>query len=425
MRMRITVVGAGCVGVATAAAFATWGHDTTCADIDEERIRALSGGRVPFHEPGLGGLVARGRENGPLRFETEVGAAIRGADVVFAAVGGGAAAVVALSEVVIAAGAPALLVIKSTVAVGTGEAVARRFAAAGVRVDVASNPEFLREGSAVDDVLRPDRIVVGIGPHTDRARAILEELYRPLRDRILWMDPASAELTKVAANVMLATRISYMNEIALLCERVGADVRLVRDGIGSDPRIGPHMLNAGAGYGGSCLPADVVALVDEGRRHGVDLLIAAATHEANLRQRDLLLRKLERSFDGDLRGRKVAVWGVAFKPGTDDLREAPALDLIEALLAAGTEVSVHDPAAGKALRRRLGDRITVVDSELDAAAGADALVLVTEWPDYARPDLDVLARTMRRRFVLDGRNLWADLDLRGRGFLYEGIGVPA
>ncbi len=423
--MRVTVAGAGCVGVASAAAFAAWGHDTTCADIDRERIRSLSRGVLPFHEPGLQVLVAQGVEAGRLRFADELRSALSDADVVVVAVGDAVAVDAVADAVSTTARRRTVLAIKSTVPLGTCRALGARLAGGVTPIDVVSFPEFLREGSAVEDVLRPDRVVVGVGRDAAPARAAIEELCGPVRERIVWMDPTSAELTKYAANAMLAARISFVNEIAALCERVGADVRSVREGIAADHRIGPHMLHAGAGYGGSCLPKDVAALVEEGRRHGVELSIAAATHAVNVRQRDLLSRRLASWFDGDLNRRRIAIWGLAFKPGTDDLREAPAVHLIERLLAEGAEVRAHDPQASAAIERRFGDRVIVARDPLAAVEGADALVLVTEWPEYTAPDFDALARKMRRKLILDLRNLWVGRDLRARGFSYEGIGVPA
>jgi UDPglucose 6-dehydrogenase len=412
--MRVTVVGAGVVGLVTAAGFAAQGHHVTVVDRDAERIRTLSAGSLPVFEPGLASLVAAGVAALRLGFATTIGAA----DVVFVAVGtpvrpDGTFDATAVFEVADNVPDGIVLVIKSTVPVGTHALLRERLSGRGI--EVVSNPEFLREGSAVEDMQRPDRIVIG------GRRGVLAELYEGLADRILWMDPASAELTKLVANTMLAMRISFMNDIAVLCERVRADVTQVRAAVGADHRIGPHHLDAGAGYGGSCLPKDVVALVATARAHGLSLALAEATHAVNLRQAPLLLDKLARHFDHDLRGRQVAVWGVAFKPDTDDLREAPALGLIAGLVAGGAEVRVHDPAAGARLRGQPG--VAVFESEYDAATGADAMVLVTGWRQYMTPDFDRLSRLMRGRVIVDGRNLWAHADVARQGFLYEGVGV--
>jgi UDPglucose 6-dehydrogenase len=432
--MRIAVVGAGYVGLVTAAGFADHGNHVVCADIDEERIAALRAGRVPLHERCLDELIAENSAAKRIRFTTSVDEAVAGAKVVFVAVGTpaqadgspdlGAVWAVARAVAERATGDVAL-VLKSTVPVGTNQRV--RALVEDARVHVVSNPEFLKEGSAVDDFLRPDRVVIGCDPDDVWARRVMARLYAPLAepDRVLWMDPASAELTKYVANTMLAMRVSFMNEVAGLCERVGADVHHVRRGVGSDARIGPHFLFAGPGYGGSCFPKDVRALVATGREQGLELKLAAATHEANERQKGVLLAKLARHFEGALGGRRVALWGAAFKAGTDDLREAPALHLVEGLLAAGAQVHLHDPVAGESVGARFEGRVAVFACEYEAARGADAVVLVTDWRQYASPDFERLASVVRRPLVIDGRNLWSGAELRELGFLYEGIGVAA
>jgi UDPglucose 6-dehydrogenase len=323
-----------------------------------------------------------------------------------------------------------VLVMKSTVPVGTNERV-RRIIKSARRdtekpIHVVSNPEFLKEGDAVTDFMHPDRIVVGCDEDDDFARDLMRRLYHPLslnQDRLVFMAPASAELTKYVANTMLAMRISFMNEIAMLCEKVGADVNDVRLGVGSDTRIGPKFLYAGPGYGGSCFPKDVSALVHVAREHSVPLELAASTDQVNQRQKGVLLRKLKQQFDGDLRNKKIAIWGIAFKPRTDDIREAASLVLIDGLLAEGAKIAAHDPEAHEAARARFGDAIEVVDQQYDAVKDADALVLVTEWREYQNPDFERIKGIMRVPFLLDGRNIWATYGLRKQGFVYAGIGV--
>ncbi len=434
--MKVCVVGAGYVGLVSAASFAEMGNDVVCADVDAVKIDRLRRGELPVFEPGLQEIVDRNAEAARLSFVDDVPAAVEGASVVFVAVGtppraDGAADLSAVDRVAETVAAKAsrqtVLVLKSTVPVGTNARVRRIVKGSAAAIDVVSNPEFLKEGDAVNDFLRPDRIVIGCdrdGP----GRETMRRLYHPLcldRDRILWMEPASAELAKYVANTMLAMRISFMNEIAQLCEKVGADVRQVRLGVGSDTRIGNKFLYAGPGYGGSCFSKDVQALVRSGHDHGVELEIAGATHRVNARQKGLLLRKLKHHFDGDLRGRRLAVWGLAFKPGTDDLRESPAVALIEGCLAEGASVVGHDPAAGAVARARFGDRVEVVDDAYQAAEGCDALILVTEWRQYHSPDFDRLKALLRRPLLLDGRNVWSTYGLHRQGFVYEGIGVRA
>jgi UDPglucose 6-dehydrogenase len=407
----------------------------TCADLDAAKIEQLNQGKIPIFEPGLEALVERNAAQGRLRFTTDVDAAVDDAEVIFIAVGtpqrtDGAAnlsAVDAVAELVArAATRECVLVLKSTVPVGTNARVRKIVADASTRVHVVSNPEFLKEGDAVSDFMRPDRVIVGCDPTDDFAREQMRRLFHPLTlnvERIIWMDPASAELTKYAANTMLAMRISFMNEIAGLCEKVGADVNEVRVGIGLDSRIGPKFLYAGPGYGGSCLPKDVHGLIQIARAHGVPLELGVATDLVNQRQKGVLLRKLMQHFEGDLRGKKVAVWGIAFKPRTDDVRDAPALTLIDGLLAEHASVSAHDPEAGANAREHFGDRIELVDQPYDATEGADALVLVTEWREYQNPDFDRVKASMRAPVVLDGRNIWRVYGLGKQGFTYMGIGA--
>jgi UDPglucose 6-dehydrogenase len=435
--MKMVVVGAGYVGLVTAAGFADLGNHVVCVDVDAQRVARLLEGKLPFHEPGLRELVEDGVAARRLSFATGLAGAVAGARAVFVAVGtpGRADGSADLSAVEAVAASVAevaedelVLVLKSTVPVGTHARISHIVESATTTIHVASNPEFLREGSAVDDFLRPDRIVVGTAPGDTFSPGVLQQIYAPLdrdADRIQWMDPASAELTKYVANTMLAMRISFMNEVALLCERVGADVQMVRRGVSSDPRIGAHFLYAGPGYGGSCFPKDVRALVATAREHDLPLHLAAGTHEVNERQKGVLLTKLRRALAGKLRGRRIAVWGAAFKPDTDDLRDSPALALIDGLLAAGAAVAVHDPIAGAGLRALFGDRVEVCDDEYEAVTGADALVLVTEWRQYRSPDFERVASLLKQPVVIDGRNIWPGAVLRDQGFRYEGIGVRA
>lgn len=433
--MKVCMVGTGYVGLVSGAGFAETGATVVCADIDASKIAKLRAGEMPIFEPGLDELVARNVAEGRLTFFDDVPAAIRDAQVVFIGVGtpmrpdGGAdlSAVDAVAQAVAQhCTRECVLVCKSTVPVGTNVRVKRLVREAPHPVHVVSNPEFLKEGDAVNDFLRPDRIVVGVDPDDTFAREVMGRLYHPLcldRDRIVWMDPASAELTKYVANTMLAMRISFMNEIAGLCEKVGADVHQVRLGVGSDDRIGPKFLYAGPGYGGSCFPKDVNALVHTAREHGLELDLAVATERVNQRQKGVLFRKLKQHFEGDVRGRRVAVWGIAFKPRTDDLRDSAALTLIDALLADGATVVAHDPEAHDNARARYGDRIALASDPYDAAKDADALVLVTEWGQYRNPDFEKLRASMRRPLLLDGRNIWSTYKLGSAGFIYEGIGV--
>jgi UDPglucose 6-dehydrogenase len=430
------MVGTGYVGLVSGACFAETGQTVICADIDPKKVQILNEGGIPIFEPGLEAIVARNVEQGRLSFTSDVPAAIAEATVVFCAVGtppradGGAdlSAVDAVAKTVAEnCKRETVLVLKSTVPVGTNARVRRIVKDAAHPIHVVSNPEFLKEGDAVGDFLRPDRVVVGCDPDDRFAKQIMSRLYHPVsldKDRIVWMDPASAELTKYVSNTMLAMRISFMNEIALLCERVGADIHAVRFGVGSDDRIGPKFLYAGPGYGGSCFPKDVKALVHTGRDHGLELELAATTDRVNDRQKGVLFRKLKSHFT-DLRGKRIAVWGVSFKPKTDDIREAPALTLIDALLADGAEVVAHDPEAEENAKALYGDRVTFVDNAYDAAVDADALCLLTEWRQYQNPDFERLKSIMRGHAIMDGRNIWASYALRTQGFAYEGIGVQS
>ena len=434
--MRVCVIGAGYVGLVTGTGFAETGNDVICADLDESKITRLLRGEVPIFEPGLEPMVQRNLALGTLRFTTDVEKAISDAEVIFCAVGtpqrsDGAANlqyVDAVAETVAKlVNHECVLVMKSTVPTGTNARVRRIIkSVADKPIHVVSNPEFLKEGDAVNDFMRPDRIVVGTDGDDEFARELMRRLYHPLtlsQDRIVWMEPASAELTKYVANTMLAMRISFMNEIAGLCEKVGADVNDVRVGVGLDSRIGPKFLYAGPGYGGSCFPKDVQALVHVARELGVPLELSVSTDQVNQRQKGILLRKLKQHFDGDLRGKRIGVWGIAFKPRTDDIRESPALTLIDNLLAEGAKISAHDPEAREHAKERFGDKIEIVDQQYDAVKGSDALVLVTEWRQYQSPDFTRIKAMMRTPVLLDGRNIWSTYGLRKQGFTYMGIGV--
>jgi UDPglucose 6-dehydrogenase len=431
--MRIAVIGTGYVGLVTGAGFAEFGHQVTCVDIDHARVEALRRGEIPIHEPGLDDLVRRNSALGRLAFTTSTAEAVAGAHVSFIAVGtppqsNGAAdlsyVLTAAREIGAALDGYMVVVTKSTVPVGTADKVRAAVASqTRQRFAVASNPEFLKEGDAVNDFLKPARVVIG----ADDPRAIetLRELYRGVMrtsDRILVMNIRSAELTKYAANAMLATRISFMNELAQLAEEVGADIEAIRVGIGSDPRIGPKFLYAGCGFGGSCFPKDLRALIHTGREHDVQLSIADAAERVNARQQRVLGRRVTAHFGGRLDGRKIAIWGLAFKPETDDIRESPALVLIEQLRDAGAELVAYDPVAMPNVRSALGETVDLAPDAYAAAAGADALVLVTEWHELRQPDLPRLAAIMRTPVVFDGRNVWSPDALRRAGFVYHGIG---
>jgi UDPglucose 6-dehydrogenase len=319
-----------------------------------------------------------------------------------------------------------VIVNKSTVPVGTNAQVQKLVANAEHDIQVASNPEFLKEGGAISDFMYPDRIVIGVRRGHERARRLMDKVYHPLNlssTKIVWMNPESAEVTKYAANTMLAMRISFMNELAVLCEEVGADVQSVRHGVGSDPRIGAQFLHAGPGYGGSCFPKDVKALVATARRHGIELELADATNRVNVRHRSFLVRKLKRHFGNDLAGKRVAIWGLAFKPGTDDIRESPSITTIEFLLNEGCEVVGHDPEAMKNIGEMFGDGVTLVDDAYDAVKDADALMLLTEWREYQYPEFDRIRDMMRTPVILDGRNIWVTYNLAEQGFEYAGVGI--
>ena len=426
------------MGLVSGTCFSEMGINVTCVDVDSRKIDSLKKGVVPIYEPGLEEIVARNAKAGRLRFTTDLRECLDDVEVVFSAVGtppdeDGSADLHYVLEVARTVGRNikkhVVFVTKSTVPVGTAlkvKAVIREeLEKRGVEVefDVASNPEFLKEGAAVEDFMRPDRVVVGV--ESERAREVMTRLYRPFmltNDRMLFTDIPSAEMIKYAANSMLATRISFMNDMANLCELVGADVNMVRKGIGSDSRIGAKFLYPGCGYGGSCFPKDVKALIRTAEQNGYEMRVLRAVEEVNDRQKRVLFEKLERHFGGELRGKTVALWGLAFKPETDDMREAPSLVLIDLLTAAGCAVRVYDPVAMEECKRRIGEKVTYCRDKYEAVVDADALLLVTEWKEFRVPSWEVLKKTMRGKVILDGRNIYDREEMRRNGFEYECIG---
>lgn len=433
--MKIAMIGTGYVGLVSGACFAETGQNVVCVDTDTDKIASLQRGESPIFEPGLPELIERNFKARRLSFTHHLEEAIDGSSAIFIAVGtpskmdGGAnlSGIVQVAEAVRAtAREECVLVLKSTVPVGTNARISRIVEGAQAKIHVASNPEFLKEGAAIGDFMRPDRIVIGIRPGARFARDVLSRLYHPVtlqKNRIVWISPESAELSKYVSNTMLAMRISFMNEIASLSEAVGANIHEIRRGVGSDSRIGPKFLYAGPGYGGSCFPKDVRALIRMGHDHGVDLELAVATDRVNHRQRSTLSRKLRRHFNDDLRGKRIAIWGLSFKPNTDDIRESPAIPFIENMLAEGASIIVHDPEAMEATRALFGEKIEYAIDAYQAAEGADALILVTEWRPYQNPNFRYLFDAMRGRYLLDGRNIWSAYRLEELGFRYEGIGV--
>ena len=433
--MNICIVGTGYVGLVVGACLAETGNQVVGADVDAAKIDGLKDNRLPIYEPGLDRMVERNQAAGRLAFTTDVGPAVGASDVVFIAVGtppdeDGSADlrhVLAVADTVGRhMGRELVVVTKSTVPVGTAKKVADAVARhARYPFHIVSNPEFLKEGAAVDDFMKPDRVV--LGAESDHARSLMAELYAPFVRTgrpIIFMDVASAEMTKYAANAMLATRISFMNDVANLCERVGANVDMVRRGMGSDERIGPAFLFPGPGYGGSCFPKDVKALAQTARTNGSPLRILEAVESVNDGQKRRLMAKLRMALGDDMRGKRVAVWGLAFKPNTDDMRESPSLVLISELLDAGAVVVAHDPAAMDEARRRLGDSIAYAPSSYDALTGADALVVVTDWNEYRHPDFERIKSALKRPVIVDGRNLYALDRMQSLGFTYHSIGRP-
>ncbi len=439
--MKIAVVGTGYVGLVTGTCFSEMGVHVTCVDVDKQKIDSLNKGQIPIYEPGLETLVNKNRKSGRLRFTTSLQDVINEVDIIFSAVGtppdeDGSADLKYVLDVARTIGQHinryVLVVTKSTVPVGTAtkvkEVINQQLRQRGVDVpfDVASNPEFLKEGNAVKDFMSPDRVVVGV--ESERARKLMARLYKPfmiVSDRLIFTDIPSAEMIKYAANSMLATRISFMNDIANLCELVGADVNMVRKGIGSDTRIGKKFLYAGCGYGGSCFPKDVKALIKTAADHGYSMRVLQAVEEVNADQKLVLYRKIVNCYGGDeaqLQGKRVAIWGLSFKPETDDMREAPSLVLIDLLLKAGAHVKVYDPVAMDECRRRIGDKVDYATDMYDAADGADALMLVTEWKELRMPNMETLQSKMAGRLILDGRNILDGEELRQAGFEYHCIG---
>lgn len=439
--MKIAIVGTGYVGLVTGTCFAELGVDVTCVDTDASKIERLRSGIIPIYEPNLELLVEKNYKAGRLHFTTSLEEALPEVEIVFSAVGtppdeDGSADLRYVLQVARTIGRNmeryVLVVTKSTVPVGTAAkvraAIREEQDKRGVQVpfDVASNPEFLKEGNAIEDFMRPDRVVVGTD--SERARDLMTKLYKPLllnNFRVMFMDIPSAEMTKYAANAMLATRISFINDVANLCQAVGADVNMVRKGIGADSRIGNKFLYPGCGYGGSCFPKDIKALIRSARENGCRMEVLEAVERVNERQKGILFEKLARHFGGilNLRGKRVALWGLAFKPGTDDMREAPSLVLIPQLLEAGAEVVAYDPVATDEARRRLGGAVAYAADAYGAVLDADALVLLTEWKEFRLPNWEVVGRAMRDRVVVDGRNIFDRNELRALGFTYYGIGV--
>jgi UDPglucose 6-dehydrogenase len=431
--MNIAILGTGYVGLVTGTCLADSGNQVTCVDIDEAKIERLNRGILPIYEPGLSDLVERGREAERLSFTTDLASAVKPARLIFLAVGtpprdDGSADLTSLWRAADAI-APhlaknAIVITKSTVPVGTNAALAERLKEkTGRECDVASNPEFLKEGAAVEDFTKPDRVVVGV--RRQEVADVLRRLYAPyLRTErpFLVMSPESAEMTKYVANALLATKISFINEVANLCERMAADIDDVRRGIGHDSRIGFAFLFPGAGYGGSCFPKDVRALAAMARDRGVVPRILDAVHDVNQQQKTRLGEQIERHFGGHLKGRSIAIWGIAFKPRTDDIREAPALVLIDRLLSLGAKLSVHDPEAMDNARALYGDRLQYAELPMQALAGADALAVVTEWGDFRTPDFDEMHRLMKTPIVFDGRNIYDPATMKSAGFTYYCIG---
>jgi len=431
--MQLAVVGTGYVGLVAGAGFADFGNDVACADVDAGKIARLTRGEVPIFEPGLDALIASNAKSGRLKFSTDVAGAIRGAEVVFIAVGtppaaDGSADLSAVFAVARTIGENMngfkVIATKSTVPVGTADRVKEIVSGLTTHpFGVASNPEFLKEGNAINDFMKPDRVV--IGSDNPKAIEVLRHLYAPFvraTDRFHAMDARSAELTKYAANALLATRISFMNDLAMLAEQLGADIEYVRKGVGADSRIGPKFLFPGPGFGGSCFPKDISALRHTAHGVGYDLAVVRAVEEVNARQKHVLGDKVKRRFGASLAGRKIAVWGLAFKPQTDDIRESPALVLVDDLLAAGAAVQAHDPEAMPNVKALYGDRVHFADTMYGAVEGADALALVTEWHEYRSPDFHRLKKLLKEPVLFDGRNMWVPEEVRELGFEYSGIG---
>lgn len=436
--MKIAIIGTGYVGLVTGTCFADMGISVTCVDVDADKINRLKRGEIPIYEPGLEDMVTRNHNSGRLDFTTDLSEVIDDVEVIFSAVGtppdeDGSADLGYVLDVARQIGSLmekyVLVVTKSTVPVGTAvkvrEAILEEQRRRGVKIDfdVASNPEFLKEGAAIKDFMSPDRVVVGVD--SPRARKIMQKLYRPFllsSDRMLFTDIPSAEMIKYAANAMLATRISFMNDIANLCDMVGANVNMVRKGIGADHRIGTKFLYPGCGYGGSCFPKDVKAIIRTAAQHGYDMRVLRAVEEVNESQKSLLFKKLLKHYGGSVEGKAVTLWGLAFKPETDDMREAPALVLIDLLLRHGATVRVYDPIAMQECRRRISDTVTYCPNMYEAALDSDALMLVTEWKEFRVPSWNVIHKSMRTPVVFDGRNIYDRTELESDGFTYYALG---
>ena len=436
--MNIAIVGTGYVGLVTGTCFAETGVNVTCVDVNAEKIENLQKGIIPIYEPGLEDMVQRNVNAGRLHFTTALENCLDNVDIVFSAVGtppdeDGSADLSYVLAVAKTIGANmkkyTLVVTKSTVPVGTAHKVKDTIQAeldkrgVSIEFDVASNPEFLKEGNAIDDFMSPDRVVVGV--ESERAKKLMTKLYKPfmmLNSRVIFMDIPSAEMTKYAANSMLATRISFMNDIANLCELVGADVDMVRRGIGADARIGTKFLYPGCGYGGSCFPKDVKALIHTGKEYGYDMKVIEAVEEVNEYQKNVVFEKLFKIFDGNLKGKTIALWGLSFKPETDDMREAPALVIIDKLIKAGAKVNVYDPAAMDECKRRIGDVVVYCEDMYEAVIDADALAMITEWKLFRIPSWKVVKKAMRGNVVVDGRNIYEKTDLMMEGLRYTRIG---
>jgi len=437
--MNIAIVGTGYVGLVSGTCFSEMGINVTCIDIDAKKINALNKGIIPIYEPSLEEMVHKNQKAGRLHFSTDLASIIDNVEIVFCAVGtppdeDGSADLKYVINVARTFGQNiknyTLIVTKSTVPVGTADKVKKAVLEelekrnVNIEFDVASNPEFLKEGAAIKDFMSPDRVVIGV--NSQRARDTMERLYKPFmltNNRIVFTDVASAEMIKYAANSMLATRISFMNDIANLCEIVGANVNMVRKGIGSDTRIGKKFLYPGCGYGGSCFPKDVKALIKSAEKEGYDMKVLKAVEEVNNKQKSLLYDKLYKYYKGNLKGKVIALWGLAFKPETDDMREAPALVMIDLLLEAGCEVKVYDPIAMDECKKRIGDTVEYCETKYDAIKEADALLLITEWNEFRIVDCTKMCNVMKNKVIFDGRNIYDKKELENKGFTYFGIGL--
>ncbi len=436
--MNIAIVGTGYVGLVSGTCFAEMGVNVTCVDVNEQKIQALLSGNIPIYEPGLDEMVLRNHKEGRLHFTTDITTCLNEVDIVFSAVGtppdeDGSADLKYVLEVARTVGKNMnkylVLVTKSTVPVGTAkkvkQAIQEELDKRGVTIpfDVASNPEFLKEGAAINDFMSPDRVVVGV--ESEKAKEIMTRLYRPLmlnNFRVIFTDIPSAEMIKYAANSMLATRISFMNDIANLCELVGADVNMVRKGIGADTRIGNKFLYPGCGYGGSCFPKDVKALIKTAEKNGYDMKVLKAVEDVNEAQKSILFKKLSKHFNNELNGKRIAIWGLAFKPETDDMREATSLVMIQKLIESGCKVRVYDPVAMDECKRRIGDIVEYATDMYDAVLNADALLLLTEWKQFRMPSWGVIKKSMNKPILIDGRNIYDKHEVEEAGFSYMCIG---